>query len=471
MPLSPFPLPISYGLAKGVRSSAGYLINMEAEAAPVTARTTVRLNGSPGLKLFADTGTGEVLSMITANNVAYAVTRTGFYRVFENGGVFKLGTVDLLFRCAIATNGTHVVVTDGRKIFSYEIQSDEQDRYNNGTAFNDFMTELTNASNYNPSNTVTFLNQRFIFDRIETNQFYNTGLLDLTVNALAISSAEASPDYAVAVIQNQQQLWVIGAETFEVFYDSGVGFSPYQRVDAAGGDHGTRSPYSLKSFRNSVFWLDQNGSVIEAAGYVASPVSTPDIEAKITEQDLTTAVAFCYEEKGHHYYQLTVGTFTAVYDLSTGLWHQRKDRTESRHLANCHCFAYGKNLVGSYTDGKIYEMSRAYYDNAGDPMVAEIITGPDTTAGRMTGYPSIELEVQSGVGNVNIENPQIGMQISHDDGKTWGITRYRSIGATGEYMTRVRWMRNGQSRFRRHKFTISDPVQRSMTAQMWVETQ
>jgi hypothetical protein len=72
--------------------------------------------------------------------------------------------------------------------------------------------------------------------------------------------------------------------------------------------------------------------------------------------------------------------------------------------------------------------------------------------------PSIELTVESGVGNDSVTEPVITMERSRD-GKTWSDQRTRSIGKIGEYDKRAIWRRNGRvSRFEVFRFTLTDAV-------------
>jgi hypothetical protein len=72
--------------------------------------------------------------------------------------------------------------------------------------------------------------------------------------------------------------------------------------------------------------------------------------------------------------------------------------------------------------------------------------------------PSIELTVESGVGNDDVINPAMTMERS-SDGKTWSDPRSRSIGKIGDYKRRAIWRRNGRvGRFELFRFTLSDQV-------------
>ena len=72
--------------------------------------------------------------------------------------------------------------------------------------------------------------------------------------------------------------------------------------------------------------------------------------------------------------------------------------------------------------------------------------------------PSLELTVESGVGNDAVENPVITLERS-SDGKTYSDPRPRAIGKIGEYDRRAIWRRNGRvSRFEIFRFTLTDAV-------------
>lgn len=508
MALDPFPLPIAFGKTDAVKGSGGHLINWMAEQAPADAKTPVNLLGTPGLRLFSQVGDNDILAGVEINNAFYVVSKGGFYRVFPDGGAFLLGTLELDPQCSIASNGLHVVVVDGKRSFAYTIQSDEQQRYDNQAAFVNFVTELTGTPNFYPSNTVTFLDQMFIFDRAGSSQFFNTGLLTLTVDPAAFTSAESKPDHVVAMRECQQQLFAIGNRTYEVFYNSGAGKSPFVRVQGAVGDYGTEAPYTVQSIRNTVLWLAHDRNVVQISGYAARVISTQAIADELMERDTTGALAWTYTEDGHDFYVLTVGDFTAAYDLTTGLWHQRKDARYGRHRGNCAIRAYDRVFVGSF-DGKLYQMAQDIYAEESDPLIAQIVTGPLETAFRKVGFPRFEIDIDVGFDRPEVDAPpdvhylltkdgvplmaglfggvvkpllaflafgktklsaQIGLEISNDDGQTWGIQRLKPLGLIGKTYQRVRWQRNGDGRQRRWRLTLSDPVPRRMTTRAWMET-
>lgn len=55
-------------------------------------------------------------------------------------------------------------------------------------------------------------------------------------------------------------------------------------------------------------------------------------------------------------------------------------------------------------------------------------------------------------------NPQVGLSVSRDNGKTWGPEMWKPAGPVGEYLTRVEWRRLGTAREYSFKFRFTDPV-------------
>lgn len=55
-------------------------------------------------------------------------------------------------------------------------------------------------------------------------------------------------------------------------------------------------------------------------------------------------------------------------------------------------------------------------------------------------------------------NPQIGLEISRDNGKTWGAQMWKSLGVLGRYLSRLEWRRLGSARQFTFKLTQTDPV-------------
>ncbi len=55
-------------------------------------------------------------------------------------------------------------------------------------------------------------------------------------------------------------------------------------------------------------------------------------------------------------------------------------------------------------------------------------------------------------------DPQAMLQISKDNGNSWGVELWRDIGAIGNYTQRVIWRRLGMARDWVFKLRITDPI-------------
>jgi hypothetical protein len=173
---------------------------------------------------------------------------------------------------------------------------------------------------------------------------------------------------------------------------------------------------------------------------------------------------------GHSYYVLTFPTALAtwVYDASTGLWHERDSRVSDasigRWRATCYAKAYGKHLIGDYSTGTVWELSTSVYAEASESLVRTIQCPPLYSEGKRAFMYSLEVDMEVGVGLASGQgsDPMVMLQWSDDGGRTWSaeITAGMgtSIGAIGEYRTRVTFNRLGSFRQRTLRLSVSDPV-------------
>jgi hypothetical protein len=120
--------------------------------------------------------------------------------------------------------------------------------------------------------------------------------------------------------------------------------------------------------------------------------------------------------------------------------------------------AYNKILCGDIIDGRIGELDPDVYTEYGNPIIRRVATQPFQNNMQSVFFPSLELTVESGVGNDAVADPQIVLERSKD-GKTWSGPIARSIGKIGEYNRRAIWRRNGRAaRFEIFRFTLTDAV-------------
>lgn len=183
-----------------------------------------------------------------------------------------------------------------------------------------------------PANTVIYFDDYFIFDARGTNMFFLSGLGDGTqYNGLDFASAQADPDFVIAVVNYHEQLLIFGAKTVEVWYDSGSVNFPFQRFDGAFVQRGLASPQATVKEDNTVFWLGEDGIFYRLDGYSPRRVSQFGAEhAWAQYPTITDASCFVVTMEGHKFIFVNFlsGNATWCYDISTGadqpLWAERE---------------------------------------------------------------------------------------------------------------------------------------------------
>jgi hypothetical protein len=316
--------------------------------------------------------------------------------------------------------------------------------------------------------------------RFYVSELYN-GLL---WNALASAAIASSNDNVQAVVTSNQQLYFICSYNTEVWADSGVATSvgsPFSRVSGAVFPFGTVAGFSAVNGSSSIFFLGtqrtQEGGnfvgVMEMNGYTPQVVSPPSINYLLSQMgDLSTAIAYTRVQEGHTFYVLSIpnGNSTLVYDSTTQMWHEWSWYSDdpyqiNRHISQVYVIFNGVEYVGSYIDNSIYALSSSYYSDNGNP-IASVRTSPhvtDTQSRRHMFFPNLFLDMQTGA-SLTVPNPTATLSWSNDSGHTWSSEYPASIGAGGNYGTRVIWRRLGRSRDRVYRLMVSDPIQKILIA-------
>lgn len=424
-------------------------------------REVAALVPTPGLRRLLTLPASPVRGLWRASNdQLFAVAGNKLYRISSAWAETGLGSLNTSTGpVSIADNGTHVVVVDGTYGYVWTIGSSS-------------FAQITDPD-FPGADQVTFLDGYFIFNKINSQQFVISGLNDVTFDALDIASAEGSPDKLVGEIVANQNLYLFGTQSTEVFYNSGDADFPFARIQGAVMDQGCAAAFSIAKIGGAVYWLGGDGTgsgiIYRAQGYQAQRISTPAIESvirAIDTTDLASARAWTYQQGGHQFYCLNIpgAEATWCFDASTNLWHERCYLdlwSLERHRADCHAVAYGENVVGDYENGKIYALDPDTYTDDGTAIVRER-TAPHVSKNlARVFHTKFQLDMETGVGTSGTGqgvDPQVMLQWSDDGGHSWSSERWTDAGGIGLRRTRVIWRRLGSSRDRVYKIRITDPV-------------
>lgn len=414
------------------------------------------LYGTPGLDLLATLPKSPIRGVLTGKDgYLYVVVYDTFYQVDLNGNYLSKGTVSAKTSLvAMYENQTQIMI----------IAEDKGYIWNGST-----LTQITDAD-FTAGGELTLLNGYFIFNIPNTDVFYISGQNDgSSVDPLEFSSANVDSDNIISLANVNQELWLFGDVTTEVWaYDANIDF-PFARIDGATMEVGCAAKKSVIKADNSVFWLSNDtegrGQIIRANGYVPQIISTEAIDYAISQYSrIDDAVAYAYQQEGHTFYVITfpAGNATWVYDAATGMWHERAytdlNGSLERHRGQLGQFFQGMNIVSDHTNGNLYKLDLDKFTDNGDNITRLRSTPHNNQEANRVMWNQMQIDMEVGVGLESNEDPMIQLRWSDDGAKTWSNAHLRSMGKIGEYLKRVIWRRLGTSRDRIYEIRTTEPV-------------
>jgi len=458
-------------VARSVNAAANRMVNLFPEVIPEGGKEPAFLNRAPGLRFLQAVGTGPIRALWahqTNGSDFYVVSGTEVYKLTSTTGTpVKLGDVSGTGPVSIADNGTQLFFACNGPSYIY----------NEVTNVFQQITDI----DFPGAKTVGYLDGYFVFNEPSGQRIWVTELLEGTsVDPLDFASAEGSPDGLVAVNVNNREAWLFGSDSVEVWYDAGLADFPLTRIQGAFSEVGCVAAYSVAKLDNSLFWLGTDargqGIVYRTAGYNAQRVSTHAIEYAIAQYaDISTAVAYTYQQEGHAFYVLSFAEATWVFDVATSAWHERAgfaDGEFTRHRSNCQCNFGGTIIVGDYENGNIYAFDLDVYADNGEIQKwlrswRAIPTGQNDL--KRTAHHALQLDCESGVGldyldaidTTEMMKPRVMLRWSDDGGHTWSNEHWADMGEIGQFSHRVFWRRLGMTlklRDRVYEVSGTDPV-------------
>ena len=444
-----------------VQFAAQRCVNLFLEQGPPGAKVPVALLGVPGLTTYATVGTGPIRGLIELNGFVIVVSGIEVYRLSVNGDTLLLGTITGSQPVKMASNGAQVIILAG---------SEASDGF---IATTDALTQITDEDFLGGSD-VDFIDGYFVLSVAGSNEFYISELYDgFNYDPLNFARAEGAPDNIRSLIVDHREIWLLGDETTEVWYNSGNPDFPFERASGTFLQRGCAARDSSVRLDNSLFWVGDDGIVYRAQGYNPVRISTYAIEQKINETiSAGDLIAFGYSLEGHAQYVLKKpGQWTFTYDSATQLWHERCSCDLPDYKVSTFVSAFDRLLVGDDASGKIYfldpsRQGREYnsFDSGVGTVIARMAAPPLWANAQVASVNSLVVDFERGVGTTTGQgaDPRVMLRYSNDGGFTWSSEKWRSLGKQGEYKSRSRWNRHGQFRQRVYEIAISDPVQRTV---------
>lgn len=429
-------------------------INWYPEAGPPDAREKSILRTGAGLTAFCTGLSGGVRGTRTAGEVLYVVAGETLYSVTGGGVATALGTVLGSSRCDmtdgfIPDTSRQIIIGTGERGYIYDTV----------TGF----VEITDANFVARAvkKTPKWVNSYTIWPTDDGALW--SDLSDAAVYpALNFLTAETVTDGVVGLGQAYGDVWIGGTRSIDVMrVQTGSGAEAFRIIQTI--DYGFASPYGMTNADNGSFFLEAKGRVYRSQGMTPARVSTHQIEQYLSTVDFTQTWAFSFVDRGHEFVGFSVPSGeTHLYDVATGIWSRRKTFGIDRWRVNAHALCYGFNLFGDYSAGTIWKLDAAALVDGDLPLVRELYSGYVHAQSDPIFISCLDLVAQVGeaaqTGDQIDTDPIIEMRYSDDGGHNWSNFKQRALGKIGEYMTRIRWHRLGQTRQRIFHIRISDPV-------------
>lgn len=458
------PITNGYYLSDSPVISAQQCINWYPNIVSVPALAQETLFGTAGAVEAANTG---ILNQQNRGSekmagIPYFVNGTTLYRLNADETTDALGTIEGTGRVSMETNGTQLLILVPGGKGSLWVEETTTFTPDINAVDSDF------TANGNPQ-IVVFVSGYFLFIT-DSKKFMISALNNgLSYNALDFGTAESDPDDIVGVVVLKNQVFLFGSEITEVVKNEPVGAGfPFQRIEGFIMEKGLYAPFSVikgdGTFRFVGGGKDEGPGIYEFRGNDFVKISNTAIDAVLQDlpsTDLSNIFAMHYGFNGQFFTSFTMVGETFEFNSISQRWHQRRSfiggALDAWRVSSI-VTAYGKLYIGDRIDGRIGFLDEDVYTEYGDTIFRQLDTMPFAANGNSFGVSSLELTVESGVGDFVTVEPQMRMSRSINN-KTFTDELKRSMGKIGEYEKRLIWRRLGRAkRFEMFRFIMTDPV-------------
>lgn len=420
----------------------------------------------PGLQLFADLDkpfAGDGLFYWDATQTVIAVCNGRVYCLMENGtstditGAALNPGIPVIFADGQALDGTPwLYMANGDLIYS----------------INRANTVAPTDPNTPSATHVAWINSRFIANEEGTNRFdftdtnLTTGLMQNDYWSAPDNplTCEARGDRLHALFTAWQEIYAWGTEGLEVWQDDGS--TPFSPLQGAFAEAGLEAVYSVARADNTIFALcviEGKRCVIKLVGRQPTIVSEPIARVLCEMDTVSDAIGDIISVGGLAIYLLSfpAANQTWAYDYAHDTWCRWGYWNEftaehDRFIGQHSCFAKGwnKHLIMSRLDGKIYELDRNVFDDAGNKMVSYRRTGwiDHNNAWKRKRSTAMYIKVKCG----SSDDALLMLRWRDDGRQEWSTFMDVPLSPVGHYDFMAKLNRMGMYRSRQYEFRLSD---------------
>ena len=407
-----------------------------------------RMVGTPGEVEIAAMGAGCRGSKVVGSRMFWVAGST-LYEVTAGGTTTSRGTLSTSSGfVGMDDNKTQLAIVDGANLYVFTLATNT--------------LTLVVSAGWRGSNDVVEIDGYFVFVDPDTDQFYLSAIDDgATLDALDFSSADSAPDDIVTHRVSHRQLWLFGSESTEIWINSGGADFPFVRYQSYTLDIGCVGTRACIAAADTLIWIGKtdrgSGIVYMASGNQPTRVSTIAVEKALQgSTDLSSATMWAYQIEGHEFVGINAPGLetTWVFDAAVQQWHERGEWDAGwLPLRSRLVTAYNGQHYAGDEYGSLVRLDATAYSLAGRTLQRER-TWPHLVQPSMepVSYRGLELGMTTGHGG------SITLEISNDGGYNFGPALIRSLGATGRWLERIRWLGLGTALNRVFRLRMSDAV-------------
>ena len=320
------------------------------------------LHSFPGQKFISQVDEQVDRNVHRMVEVLYRVVDNTLYQVDANGVHKSKGTVTGGARCIFADDGENLVIV-----------SDLVYVYN---SFTDTFSQNTNV-NLVDVLSVTFINNQFIYTT-KTLSFMSDVGDPFGVSGLNAVGAESNPDNLVRDYVFNQTIYRFGTRTTELWYNSGVGKPPIDRIEGRMFSVGLGAIHSLTNTDNALYWLGDDNSIYRTTGNQEERISDDGLTNTLSLMAKTDdAHGHSFSFQGQDFYMITFPSGGRTYVINEALGKAGWFNLASTNLSTIYSGTsiidvYGKNIV--VNGGKLLELALDEYTQDSDVMIRQRIT-------------------------------------------------------------------------------------------------
>jgi hypothetical protein len=436
-----------------------------------TAAAPYVFDPAPGFDLAVTGITGPCRASFQHNQTCYMVQATRLVRVdvFPFPAITTLATIGGAGQASITAGNVgsdQVLVANGTSTLFW---------YNTTTTASGSIATVT-------GHYVAFIDGFFIALDRPSSTMFSSDLNDATTwDPLNFAQRTTYPDQWQTMVVRAKELFVFGKQNTDVYVDdpNADAFPLVPNTNIA-INRGIFAVRSLALLQGNPIWLADDKTVRYMQGYNPVRVSTHALEyifQKFT--GLEDVDGYTYQEGGHSFYALnmqgsiytTAGdvvgySMTWVYDLSTGLWHERGTPNEtyegSGSFAQLDAIygvcvgslaaTQGIQIVGSRTDAKVYFMSQEFSTEIDGTTLLTVQRTAPCIVEELQRINHHKFELFAEVGNSSTAGT-LTLEYSDDGGQTYTTHSTISAGTASNYNTILDWYLLGQARNRVYRLT------------------